>query len=166
MTFEEAMEKCVADGAIRSYCISENLAFVYRIQDAKIQARGIYGIEGKWKLGERLVSSKNYAINKGWHTIRALPWQAKAIESDAAKYNPGYANALFQQCYTCKETKASNLFSHLSAPGKHARDWECDQCFERRMREIDLYKSENTKQDGDNIEKEQFSPLPSAEHQI
>ncbi len=95
--------------------------------------------------------------------MRYLPWQARAIESEKAKANDGYEIAMYLRCYTCKEKKLSNNFSHQSVPGSHPRDWECDICFERRIKEIALFKSETSPRDGDNLSKHTLAtPSPPA----
>ena len=154
MTFDEAIEQSVSEGAIRQYRVSDNLAYVYRFYDGQYQARGIYATEGQWALGKRLVASVDYSQQSGWHTVVGLPWQAQAIESEPAKLNPGYGFAIFRQCYTCKEEKSINRFSHQGGQINRRREWECNECYERRMREVRAFNRKSPLRSGDAVEKE------------
>ena len=166
MTFDEVIEHSVSEGAIRQYRVSDHLAFVYRFQDGKYQARGLYANDGDWKLGKRLISSVDYSQQSGWHEVAGLPWQARAIDSESARANPGYAFAIFRQCYTCKEEKSINHFSHNKGVINRKREWECNQCYERRMREIRNFDSNKLLRSGDAVEKETIASAPPPASQI
>jgi hypothetical protein len=166
MTYEEALEKLIAEGAIREYKISESLAFVYRYEENSYQARGVYGHEGDWKLGSRLVSSLDYSDQSGWQKVLGLPWQAYAIDNAQAMQNPGYAFAIIRQCYTCKEEKTIDQFSHAQGIASRSRDWECDECYQRRMREMAQYEESQSKRKGDALSKETLASPPPAESEI
>ena len=166
MTYEEALEKLIAEGAIREYKLSDNLAFVYRYQNGRFQARGLYGREGDWRLGGRLVSALDYSDASGWHTVNVLPWQARAIEDPAAQKNPGYAIAILQQCYTCKEEKPISAFSHAGPPSLRPRDWECSECYQRRMRELAQFKAQSPKRQGDALNQDTLASPPPPEGEI
>ncbi len=161
MTYDEIVEKSVAQGAIRVYRLSNNLAFVYRFSERGFEARGLYASEGNWILGERLVSTVDYSDRKGWHPIRGMPWQASAINTKKAKLNSGYGIAILRQCYTCKETKSEDQFLHSSSGGLFPRDWECRNCYDRRIRDIEKFQAEESRRSGDSLKNENFaSPSP------
>jgi len=163
MTFDEVISQSVTEGAIRQYRVSDQLAYVYRFQEDHYQARGLYVLEGQWTMGKRLVASKDYSQQSGWHNVAGLPWQAVAIDSELARSNPGYGFAIFQQCYTCKEVKSTVQFSQHDGAINRKRQWECNECYERRMREIKNFRNKNTLRTGDVIEKETIaSPHPPA----
>lgn len=165
MTLEEALQQVVKEGAIREYRLSDNLAFVYRLKGNVYQARGLYVGEDGWRLGERLVSAKQLNSPDGWYDVFGLPWQAKAIEMQAAKQNPGYARAILQQCYTCKQVKPLSEFERAgNGLGPH-RDWECNECYERRLRELQAYRRQAPRK-GDYLDKETLASPPPPEGRI
>lgn len=166
MTFDEAIEQAVAQGAIRVYRLSDSLAYVYRRREGGYQARGLYAFEGKWSLGDRLVSARVLSSADGWFELPALPWQAQAIELEAAKQNPGYGLAIMQQCYTCKENKPILAFERPGSKASTLRKWECNQCYERRMREMANYQKAGAFRQGDYLSKATVASPPPAEGEI
>ena len=166
MKFDEALAKLVEEGAIRVYPISRSLAYAYRLRDSIYQARSLLALEDDWMLGNRLVSAKDLDSPDGWFDIPALPWQAKAIHSEAAKQNEGYGYAIWQQCHTCKEVKPEKAFERAGQDALQRRNWECNQCYERRMREMTMYRSKSTGRLGDYLDKETTASPPPAESEI
>jgi hypothetical protein len=161
MQFEQVLQKSIEEGAIRFYRVSESMAFVYRYSEPNFEARGLYAKEGSWSLGSRLVSTINYSRLNAWHIVPHLPWQAEAIDDEQARQNPGYGIALLVQCYTCKESKGFDHFSRMGKAAKNDREWECDDCFQRRSNELALFKAQGSSRSGDDLHKETISsPAP------
>lgn len=137
MTYEEALEKLTAEGAIRAYRLSDNTAYAYRFKDGKYQARTLVGKDGDWKLGATLVSGKAVGrTDDGWYEVIGLPHRAQPIASEAAEKNAGYTVQALRQCYSCKKFKPEAEFERQG--GDSRRNWECNECYERRMREMAL----------------------------
>jgi len=166
MIFDKAVEQAVAEGAIRIYKLSENMAFVYRLKDGQYQARGLTRIEEDWKLGDYLASSKQFITPDGWYRVAGLPWRAKPLEYKDAKENPGYARAAMRQCYTCKQTKPEAEFARPRTGDHLSRDWECNECFGRRAREMAGYRKAGEKRGGDYLEKDTIASPPPPKGQI
>jgi hypothetical protein len=171
MTYDDAIKQAVKEGAIRAFRLSDNLAFVYRLGEGGYEARGLYGSEDGWRLGERLVSAKDIGtpergLKAGWHPVPGLPAQAKPIELEAAKQNPGYARVVLRQCYTCKESKPEAAFERPEGGGQLARQWECNDCYERRMRELAAYRKRGEARQGDFLDKDTLASPPPAEGRI
>jgi hypothetical protein len=166
MKFDEALEKLIEEGAIRVYPLSRSLAYAYRLRDSVYQARSLHAVEDEWSLGKRLVSAKDLESLDGWFDIPALPWQATAIQSDAAKKNEGYGYAIWQQCHTCKEVKPEKAFERDGQNALIRRNWECNECYERRMREMTIYRNKSTGRSGDYLDRETVASPPPAEGEI
>ena len=166
MTFDEAIEQAVAQGAIRVYRLSDSLAYVYRRSEGGYQARGLHALEGEWSLGDRLVGARALSSADGWFELPALPWEAKAIELEAAKQNPGYGLAIAQQCYTCKEIKPIQAFERPGNGASTLRKWECNQCYQRRMREMANYEKAGALRQGDYLSKATIASPPPPESEI
>ena len=166
MKFEQAMEQVVSQGAIRVYRLSDSLAYVYRMLGSSYQARGLYAVEDDWQLGERLVSAKDYASGDGWNEVPALPWQGKAIDLEGAKDNLGYGLAIIQQCHTCKEQKPIMAFERGGIGVAHRRNWECNECYERRVREIASYRKKLSIRQGDFLDKVTIASPPPPQGEI
>ena len=166
MKFEEALEQVVNQGAIRVFRLSDSLAYVYRMQGSSCQARGIYGAEGNWQLGERLVSAKDYDSKDGWYDVPALPWQTKTINLQAAKKNPGYGLAILQQCHTCKEQKPILAFERGGFGVVQRRNWECNKCYKRRIREMASYRKSSSIRQGDFLDKATIASPPPPKSEI
>ena len=165
MQFDEALKALIGEGAIRVYQLSDNLAYVYRLDEGRFEARGLYAKEGQWHLGQRLVSVKDYSDQGGWHSVAYLPWQAKAIDDEDARQNPGYGIALKHQCYTCKQMRGMDQFSRLGRQAPQDREWECDSCYERRARELFHFEASGAQRSGDALDKDTISspPPPSSQ---
>lgn len=132
MTYEEVLAKAVAEGAIRAFRLSDNTAYAYRFKDGKYEARTLIAREGAWELGRIVVSGK--AIGRtadGWYPVVGLPLRAQPIAG--AEDNSGFSAQSLRQCYSCKEFKPEAEFAR--AGGDSHRNWECNQCYERRTRE-------------------------------
>jgi hypothetical protein len=171
MNYEEAIQQAVADGAIRAFRLSDNLAFVYRLRGDSYEARGLYGQEGDWRLGERLVSQSDIGtpergLKAGWHAVPRLPSQAKPIETDAARQNPGYARPVLRQCYTCKQTKPEAEFARSAGNGGSARSWECNACYGQRMQELARFELRGDQRKGDALDKDTIASQPPPEGRI
>lgn len=166
MTFDEAIEQAVAQGAIRAYRLSDSLAYVYRLREGAYQARGLYAADGEWRLGDRLVSARVLTSADGWFELPALPWQAQAIELEAAMQNPGYGLAIMQQCYTCKENKPILAFERSNKSTSTHRQWECNQCNQRRMREMANYRKAGALRQGDDLSTATIASPPPPEGEI
>jgi hypothetical protein len=137
MTYEEALAKVAAEGAIRAFRLSDNTAYAYRIKDNKVQARTLVAKEGDWQLGATLVSAKNIGRNQdGWYNVVGLPHRAQPISNEAAEKNAGYSTQSLRQCYSCKKFKPEGEFER--AGGDSHRNWECNECYERRQRELSM----------------------------
>ncbi|QYK51768.1 MAG: hypothetical protein KF701_04555 [Anaerolineales bacterium] len=135
MTYEEVLEKAVAEGAIRAFRLSDNTAYAYRLKDGKYQARSLVAREGNWALGPVLVSGK--AVGRtadGWYEVVGLPHRAQPIGGEAAEHNAGYSDVSLRQCYSCKQFKPQAEFAREG--GDAHRNWECNECYERRTREL------------------------------
>lgn len=166
MTFDKALEKAVSEGAIRVYHISDSMAFAYRLKDNRYEARGLYATDGDWRLGEHLVSAKDFNSPDGWYVVAGLPWRAKSIELEAAKGNPGYAQAALRTCYTCKQTKPEEEFVRPGGGNHFSRDWECNECYARRMREMAGFRRAGERRGGDYLDKETIASPPPPEGRI
>jgi hypothetical protein len=138
MTYDEALAKVAAEGATRAYRLSDSTAYAYRLKNNKYEARGIYAVGGDWKLGNTLVSAQGVGRSAdGWYGVIGMPRRALPIENEAAKKNPGYSTVVLRQCYTCKQFKPEAEFQR--AGGDSHRNWECNECYGRRQRELAAY---------------------------
>ncbi len=134
MTYEEVLAKAVAEGAIRAFRLSENTAYAYRLKDGKYEARTLLAKEGNWSLGAVLVSGKHVGRTPdGWYPVVGLPHRAQPIGDEAAEKNAGYTKASLRQCYSCKQFKPEAGFAREG--GDSHRNWECNECYDRRKRE-------------------------------
>lgn len=135
MTYDEALAKVAAEGAIRVYRLSDGTAYAYRLKNNKYEARGLYAVNGDWKLGNTLVSAQGVGRSPdGWYYVLGMPRRAVPIENEAAKKNPGYSTVMTRQCYTCKQFKPESEFQRSG--GDSHRNWECNECYGRRQREL------------------------------
>ncbi|MQC26309.1 MAG: hypothetical protein DWG76_02520 [Chloroflexi bacterium] len=171
MTYDAVIKQAVEEGAIRVFRLSDNLGFVYRYKAGTFEARGLYGREGNWQLGKRMVSAKDIlqpdmGIKDGWHQVPHLPGQAQPIDSEEAKANPGYAQVELRQCYTCKQYKSTQAFERVEGDPQLARNWECNECYERRMREMAAYRKSGKPRSGDFLDKDTMASPPPPEGQI
>lgn len=166
MNYDQAIEQAVAEGAIRAFRLSDSTAYVYRLREGRYQARLLSGDadSGEWRFGD-LPSARALGSADGWYLVLELPWQAKAIDSEEAAKNEGYAQAAWRQCYTCKDYKPEDEFAR-SAEGEQARrNWECNSCYQQRMREIGRFRRRGGKRSGDSLERDTLAspPPPSGE---
>lgn len=160
MNYDEALAQMAAQGAIRAYRLSDNTAYAYRLKGDHYEARGLYAANGNWKLGDTLVSAKGVGRSPdGWYRVTGMPRRAAPIENEAAKKNPGYSNVVLRQCYTCKQFKPESEFQR--AGNNSHRNWECNECYGRRMRELAAYEKAGALRQGDALDKvTQVSPPP------
>jgi hypothetical protein len=137
MTYEEALTKVAAEGATRAFRLSDNTAYAYRMKDNKYQARLLSAKDGVWNLGGTLASGKHIGRSAdGWYNVVGLPFRAQPIDNDEAKKNPGYSTVAMRQCYSCKKFKPETDFAR--AGGDSHRNWECNECYNRRMTELSM----------------------------
>jgi hypothetical protein len=137
MTYEEALNKVAAEGATRAFRLSDHTAYAYRLKDNKYQARLLTAKDGVWSLGSTLASGKNIGRSAdGWYNIVGLPHRAQPIDNEAARKNPGYSTVSLRQCYSCKQFKPEAEFARPG--GDSHRNWECNECYSRRQRELAL----------------------------
>jgi hypothetical protein len=160
MTYEEALAKVAAEGAIRAYRLSDTTAYAYRLRDNRYEARTLSAIGGNWELGKTLVSQKGVGRTAdSWYPVVGLPHRAKPIEDDAAKANPGYSQVTLQQCYTCKQFKPEAAF--VRTGGDPQRAWECNDCYSRRQKETATFNKLGAPRKGDFLDKDTLvSPPP------
>jgi hypothetical protein len=168
MKFDAAIDQAVKQGAIRVFRLSDSTAYVYRFQDGKYQARTLSGDaeSSEWTFVDALVGSEKRLSPDGWHQVLGLPHVAKAIETEAAMENPGYGQAAMRQCYTCKENKPEEAFKRASEGQYTERNWECNQCYEQRMREVGAYQRGGERREGDYLDKETVASPPPPEGKI
>lgn len=162
MQFEELLEKMVREGAIRLYRISQGWAFVYRLKEGVVQARGLHEVDGSWEASDHLVSSVQYYQPDGWYPVEAIPPQAVPIESPAAEANPGYFAGLNRQCQTCREFKPLSAFEReLDELGENYRTWECNQCYQQHLAEVRANRAASERRVGDYLQRDTHaSKLP------
>lgn len=167
MKFEKAIEQTVQQGAIRVYRLSDSTAYVYRFKDGRYQARTLLGDaeSGEWELGNYLASERALPKEDGWYDVVGLPHRAKAIESEAAAQNPGFEQAALRQCYTCKEMRPEKAFERPGLGEHDRRNWECDTCYQQRLRELGRFRAVGSLRAGDSLERETLAspPPPSSE---
>jgi hypothetical protein len=163
MTYDEIIEKVVSEGAIRAYRLSDSTAYAYRLKDNHYEARTLIGIHGDWSAGKTLVSAKNVGRSSdGWYRIPGLPKRALPIESEAAKKNPGYSNVILRQCYTCKKFKPEAEFDRP----ENDRNWECNEDYYRRQRELASFQKVGGARKGDTLERETLASPPPPQGKI
>lgn len=167
MTYDEAIEKAVIEGAIRAYRLSDSTAYVYRLKGDHYEARTLIGIGGDWSLGKTLVSGKVVGRSPdGWYQIVGLPRRALPIELEAAKHNPGYSKVVFRQCYTCKQNKPEAEFERPGNGDDLHRNWECNECYHRRQRELAAFQKAGSARKGDTVERETLASPPPPQGKI
>lgn len=173
MTYEEALAKIVAEGAIRAYRLSDTTAYAYRLKDKHYEARTLIGTTaGDWKLGITQVSSQGVERHPdGWYRVIGLPRRARPIELDEAKKNPGYSQLVLRQCYTCKKYKPEAEFERAGnsdASGSPAgqRNWECNECYTRRQRELVAFKRGGAPRKGDSLDRVTLASPPPPRTEI
>lgn len=168
MKFEAAIEKAVEQGAIRVFRLSDSTAFVYRFHAGKYQARTLSGDaeSGEWTFVDALVGADERVSPDGWYDVSGLPRVAKAIDSEAARANPGYGQAALRQCYTCKQYKPEEAFERASEGQYTERNWECNECYQQRMRELGAYQRGGERRAGDYLDKETMASPPPPKGEI
>ncbi len=137
MTFDQALEQVVKEGAIRLWRVSRGWALAYRIHNGKLQARSLnrVGESDNWKLSNRLSGTTTHSPD-GWHHVLAIHERAQPIELEAAKGNPGYYLGLTRQCGTCRKVKPLSEFERDMTGEQGYRTWECNQCASERAEKL------------------------------
>ena len=166
MTYDETLEKMVAEGAIRVFRLSDSTAYVYRLKDNQYEVRTLSAVNGDWQLTKTVVSRTMGRSADGWYAVLGLPRQAQPIELESAHQNPGYTKLSLRQCYTCKQTKPEAEFARPRTGDHLSRDWECNDCFGRRAREMAGYRKAGEKRSGDYLEKDTIASPPPPKGQI
>ncbi len=163
MTYEQALEKLVGEGAIRVFRLSDSTAYVYRFKDNKYEVRTLSAIDGDWKLTDTVVSRTTGRNPDGWYPVLGMTKQAQPIPLEAAKQNPGYSRISLRQCYTCKQFKPEAEFER---PGNQHRNWECNECYARRQRELAAYTKITGLRKGDVLDRETLASPPPPQGKI
>jgi hypothetical protein len=167
MTYEEIIEKVVAEGGIRVFRLSDSTAYAYRLKDDHYEARTLVGINGDWTLGKTLVSAKEVGRRPdGWYRTPGLPKRALPIQNEAAKKNPGYSQVILRQCYTCKQYKSEAEFERPGKSGDQHRNWECNECYNRRQRELTAFQKVGGMRKGDALERQTLASPPPPQGKI
>lgn len=166
MNFDEAREQVVSEGAIRIWRVSGGWQIAYRINDGRIEARGLHKIGDKWKLADHLVSSKTYREPDGWHQVYAMHQQAEPIMLKRAQSNPGYYSGLTRQCHTCKKYRPISMFNRDMIGERRLRTWECEKCADERREEMERYQLYEEEHVGDYLHRAAHASRPPVEGEI
>lgn len=166
MTFDDALEQVVREGAIRYWRVSGGWYVAYRIKDGVLQARGMHAIRGTWKLADKLVSSKTYREPDGWYEVDAMHQAAEPISLESARGNPGYFTGMERQCHTCKKYRPISMYSRNMVPEGRYRTWECDKCAGEREQEMEAYQRRDKEHAGDYLQRAGHSSRPPVEGEI
>lgn len=165
MTYEEALAKVVAEGAIRAYRLSDTTAYVYRLKEKHYEARTLIATNDDWTLGSTQVSAQGVERHPdGWYRVIGLPHRARSIEMEEAKKNPGYTQVVLRQCYTCKLYKAEAEFARAGSDAH--RNWECNECYARRQRELVAFKRGGAPRKGDSLDRVTLASPPPPQGKI
>jgi len=165
MTFEQALEKMAAEGAIRVFRLSDNTAYVYRLKDNKYEVRTLAAVNGDWQATQTVVSRTMGRSADGWYAVLGLPRQAQPIPLEAAHQNPGYTKLSLKQCYTCKQFKPEAEFERPASAGDQHRNWECNECYNRRQRELAAFKKISGRK-GDSLDRQTLASPPPPQGKI
>jgi hypothetical protein len=118
-------------------------------------------------LGKTLVSNKDIGRNAdGWYRTVGLPKRAMPIELEAAKNNPGYSQVKLRQCYTCKQHKPEADFERPEASGDAHRNWECNEDYYRRQRELAAFQKVGGARKGDSVDRQTLASPPPPQGKI
>ena len=166
MTYDETLEKMVAEGAIRVFRLSDSTAYVYRLKDNQYEVRTLSAVNGDWQLTKTVVSRTMGRSADGWYAVLGLPRQAQPIELESAHQNPGYTKLSLRQCYTCKQFKPEAEFERPGSAGDQHRNWECNECYSRRQREQAAYKKLTGRRKGDFLDRETLASPPPPQGKI
>jgi hypothetical protein len=166
MTYDEALEKMVAEGAIRAFRLSDSTAYVYRLKDNQYEVRTLVGANGSWEPTKTAVSRTMGRNADGWYAVLGVSKEAKPIQSETAKKNPGYSQVSTRQCYTCKLFKPEAEFERPGSSGDQHRNWECNECYGRRQREQAAYKRITGMRKGDFLDRETLASPPPPQGKI
>lgn len=166
MTYEEVLAKLAAEGAIRVFRLSDSTAYAYRLKDNKYEVRTLTATGGNWELARKVVGSRDIGPSAdGWYRVEGLPKRAQPIDLDGAKQNPGYTKVQLQQCYTCKQFKPASEFERPGREGDAHRGWECNECYNRRQREVTAFHKTSPRK-GDFLDRETLASPPPPQGKI
>jgi hypothetical protein len=135
MTFEDALNELVEQGAVRTRRMSAVWYIAYRWRGGSVEARGLHDISGEWRLGEHMPSAAPSPVGTGWFQVGVMPVNAAPIENETAKNNEGYYLGLTRQCYTCKKERPISWFDQNDGEEGLYRSWECKECSGQRHKE-------------------------------
>lgn len=166
MSYEQALQQLVNEGAIRLWRVSGGWQIGYRLKDSRIEARGLHKINNKWKLADRLVSSKTYREPDGWYQVNNMHPRAERIPLESAHKNPGYFSGLARQCHTCKKNRPISMFSRKAIGERRFRTWECNKCSQERRQVIKEYHTLGDKRIGDYVRASGDISRPPVEGEI
>ncbi|MEX1247463.1 MAG: hypothetical protein WEA61_03180 [Anaerolineales bacterium] len=166
MTYEEALAKLAAEGAIRAFRLSDSTAYVYRLKDNHYQVRTLTAANGNWEMARKVASRREIEPSAdGWYPVEGLPKRAQPILLEAAMQNPGYSQLALRQCYTCKQFKPESEFERPGTGGDPHRNWECNECYSRRQRELAAYGKAGARK-GDLLDRQTLASPPPPQGKI
>lgn len=166
MSYEQALEQLVTEGAIRIWRVSGGWEIAYRVRDGRMEARGLHKINNKWTLAGTLVSSKEYHQPDGWYQVLDMHHRAELIPTESAQKNPGYSTGLRRQCHTCKKNRPILMFSRKAILERGFRTWECNKCAGERRVELSEYHMLGEQRIGDYVQASGHITRPPIEGKI
>ena len=169
MNYEQIVGNLVEDGAIRIYKVSESFGFAYRWKDGRTQVRNfVRSADGPdhWELKHRLVGSDEPTSADGWFPAERIPIYARPIELEAAQENPGYYADLTQPCQTCKQLQPLSAFERENGSTRGYRSWECNDCYNQRLAEVQQYEENPDQRVGDYVKRPTHASKPPVEGDI
>ncbi|MBI3158518.1 MAG: hypothetical protein HYZ26_02830 [Chloroflexi bacterium] len=165
MTWDEAIEQVVSEGAIRIWKTSHGWALAYRLRKNSWEARSIVRISAEdWNLANSLVGGNNRKPSHGWQPVPRVHHRAALIAHPYAKRNRGYYAGLAARCETCKQTKPAWAFERDAGSEQGFRTWECNDCAAERAGEMGRYRS--AVRVGDYVRRETHASKPPVEGDI
>lgn len=166
MSYEQALQQLVNEGAIRLWRVSGGWQIGYRVMDGRIEARGLHKINNKWKLADTLVSSKTYHQPDGWYQVNDMHPRADRIPLEGAQKNPGFFKGLVRQCHTCKKERHISMFAREAIRERGFRTWECNKCAQERRQALNEYQLVGDKRIGDYVHASGQMTRPPVEGEI
>lgn len=165
MSWEEVVDLCVADGAIRMWDASKAWRVFYRILYGKWEARmAVKSASGSWVLPPKLVGKNTETQGSGWVKVNQMHHRATQIENERAYKNSGYYAGMVQRCETCKVLRPLSEFSRQK-PGEFGfRTWECNICAATREKEVRNQQGEARV--GDYLRRQTHASKPPVEGEI
>ena len=166
MKYEKALEQLVKQGAIRLWRVSAGWQIAYRLNEGKLEARGLHLIGNEWKLADGMVGSKIYREAGGWYQVYDMHQRAEPILLKSAEINPGYFRGITRQCHTCKKYRPTSMFNRDMVGERRFRTWECDKCADERSKEIEGYHAHEQEHVGDYVQGGAHASRPPVEGEI